>query len=150
MKKRLFACFLMGYSLSVFAIPNYWSATYAQGYMEYGISNDKHLSVIIACNVAAGDEFDNGVSLYQGENLIDTHNIAFVINDEAYYIPEQTQTRSEGNMWNRFTRAIADADEFNVYVNDKPIGQFTSNSKNRLKTFTDFDCEPLHYRDVPH
>lgn len=150
MKKILFACFLMGYSLSVFAIPNYWSATYAQGYMEYGISNDKHLSVIIACNVAADDNADNSVYLYHGENLIDTHNIAFVINDEAYYIPEQTKTRSEGNMWNSFTRAIADADEFDVYVNDKPIGQFQPNAKNRLKTFTDFDCEPLNYRDVPH
>ena len=150
MKKILFTCFLMAFSLCSFALPNYWSATYAQGYMEYGISNDKHLSVIIACNVAADDEADNSVYLYQGENPIDAQNIAFVIDDEAYYIPKETKTRSEGNMWDSFTRAIMKANQFEVYVDDKAIGQFQPNEKNRLKTFTDFDCEPLHYRDVPH
>ncbi|EOJ8666361.1 MULTISPECIES: hypothetical protein [Providencia] len=150
MKKILFACVLMSGSLSAFAIPNYWSATYAQGYMEYGISNDKHLSVIIACNVAADDEADNGVYVYHGEALIDTHDIAFIIDDEAYYIPEETKTRSEGNMWDSFTRAIMKADQFEVYVDDKPIGKFQPNEKNRLKIFTNFQCDPLHYRGISH
>ncbi|ENY6783359.1 hypothetical protein ACF1CY_000776 [Providencia rettgeri] len=150
MKKILLACCLMSGSLSAFAIPNYWSATYAQGYMEYSISNDKHLSVIIACNVAADDEADNGVYVYHGEVPINTHNIAFVIDDEAYYIPEETKTRSEGNMWDNFTQAIMKADQFEVYVDDKPIGQFKPNAENRSKIMADFHCRALFYRDIPH
>ncbi|MFL7884405.1 hypothetical protein AAD041_13450 [Proteus mirabilis] len=148
MKKILLACVLMSGSLSAFAIPNYWSATFAQGYMEYGISNDKHFSVIIACNIAADEEYDNGVYLYQDGHPIDTNNIAFVIDDEVYYIPEETKTRSEGNAWTLFTQAITKANSFTVYANDKPIGQFNPNPKNRAKIFADFDCNAVFYRDI--
>ncbi|HHR6393494.1 TPA: hypothetical protein ACS73L_002186 [Providencia alcalifaciens] len=35
-----------------------------------------------------------------------------------------------------------------MYANDKPIGQFTPNPKNRAKIFADFDCNAVFYRDI--
>lgn len=150
MKKMIFACLLMGSAFTASAIPNYWSESFAQGYMEYGISNDQHLSVILACNIAADDDTDNGVHLYQDGNPIDTDNIAFIIDDEVHYIPDETKTRGNGNLWYKFTQAIAKATQFEVYVDDKPIGKFQPNEKNRQKIFTDFDCAPLFDRDFSH
>lgn len=150
MKKMIYAYLLMGSTFSASAIPNYWSESFAQGYMEYGISNDKHLSVILACNIAANDDMDNGVHLYQDGNPIGSDNIAFIIDDEVYYIPDETQTRGNGNLWYKFAEAIAKATQFEVYVDDKPIGKFQPNKKNRVKIFTDFDCPPLYYREISH
>nr|WP_282490161.1 hypothetical protein [Providencia alcalifaciens] len=147
MKKILIAGVILGFSTASWAVPNIWSSSFAQGYFEYSITNESNDSVIIACNVGAGEGFDNGVSVYHdGQQL--TGDISFLIDDEAYYIPENTTTRNGANAWVSFTDAIKKTSTFEVYVNNKPAGKFTSSPKNHKKTFSDFECDPMWWLTV--
>lgn len=142
MKKTLLACLAMSWGSCAYAVPNVWSVSSAQGFIEYGIANNTNDSVIIACNVGAGDDYDNGVHVYHGDDAR-TGTISFLINDESYYIPDSTKTRNGANAWASFTDAMRSATKFEVYINDKPAGKFTPNKNNHKKTFNDFECEPL-------
>ncbi|MTB67585.1 hypothetical protein GKR48_12250 [Providencia sp. wls1943] len=52
-----------------------------------------------------------------------------LLTQQGNFIPDETKIRSNGNMWHKFTQTIAEAAQFEVYVDDKPIGKFQSNEK---------------------
>ncbi|EPW8572901.1 hypothetical protein ACWQEN_002263 [Morganella morganii] len=142
MKKILLAGVIAACSASAYAVPDTWSMGAAQGFTEYSISNGAGNAVIIACNEGAGEGYDNSVSVYSNDRSLDG-DISFLIDDEAYYIPENTTTRSGANAWVSFTSAITRASEFEVYVNNKPAGKFKPRAKNSQKIFSDFECAPV-------
>lgn len=146
MKKILIAGLFFGFSAVSYAVPNIWSVSFAQGYTEYGIGNESNDEVIISCNGGAGEDYDHGVHVYKNDQAIEG-NVSFLIDDEAYYIPEETKTRSGENAWLSFTNAIKTASTFEVYVNNKPAGKFTPSPKNHKNTFSDFECLPMSLQE---
>lgn len=51
--KKMMAVSLFLFSASALAIPNIWTSGFGQGFIEYGISNDTGVTVVVACNVGA-------------------------------------------------------------------------------------------------
>ncbi|MBW5407330.1 hypothetical protein ACISK3_03020 [Morganella morganii] len=92
MKKRVLAGVIAACSASANAVPGTRSMGAAQGFTEYSISNGSGDTVIIACNEGAGEGFDNNVSVYSNDQSRDGE-ISFLIDDEAYYIPENITGR---------------------------------------------------------
>lgn len=128
------------------AAPNLWGASFAQGFMEYGIVNDKGDSIIITCNIGAGEDYDNSVAVYLANNKKydnDKTDIEFVIADESYPIPSETMTRSGSNAWDSFIGAIYKATQFDIYIDNKKIATFNPKANNVKKVLKDMDCDSL-------
>ncbi|UYZ85365.1 hypothetical protein MTZ49_07405 [Entomomonas sp. E2T0] len=128
------------------AAPNLWGSSFAQGFIEYGIVNDKGDSIIITCNIGAGDDYDNSVAIYLASNKQyenEKSELEFVIADESYPIPSETETRSGSNAWDSFVGAISTATQFDVYVDNKKITTFSPKANNVKKVLKDMDCSSL-------
>lgn len=128
------------------AAPNLWGGNFAQGFMEYGIVNDKGDSVIITCNIGAGEGYDNSVAIYLANNKKYDNaesELEFVIADESYPIPSESMTRSGANAWDSFIGAIYKATQFEVYIDNKKIASFSPTPNNVKKVLKDMDCDSL-------
>lgn len=139
---------------TAYALPGYWDTSYAQGYLEYGLTNKDGNTVIIACNDGGADWLDHGVSLYlkgYDERLQsddgDEAPIEFVISDEVFRFPTETKTRSGENSWLGLTGAISKASSFDVFWNGEFFGNFESrNTEKTIKSIS--TCKPMATRDM--
>lgn len=132
------------------AAPNLWGGSFTQGFIEYGIVNDKGDSVIIACNAGASEDYDNSVTVSLADNKTysadDNVYIEFVIEDESYPIPSESMTRPGSNAWDSFIWAISKATAFDVYINNKKVATFNPRANNVRKVLKDMECSSLFSR----
>lgn len=96
--KKMMAVSLFLFSASALAIPNIWTSGFGQGFIEYGISNDTGVTVVVACNVGADLEdyensIDHSIDISAGDHEVEGQ-IEFLIDDEAYFVPDSTKHRA--------------------------------------------------------
>lgn len=142
--QKLAALFVLLFlSAGAHAIPNVWSSSFAQGFTEYGITNNDGYSIIIACNSVEPDDYaeaiDHGFHVYKNDESIEG-NIEFLINDSSFYVPDGTKYRSAANAWNDLMTELEKATKFEIYINGKSGGIFTPSKKNIDKEISDGFC----------
>lgn len=147
MKKHATLLISLMFSSCLYAVPNVWSVTSWQGFDEYYISDENNNSFIISCNTGYSPDVDHSVSIQSiesGKRV--SGNLSFLIDDEAYYIPESKRTRSGETEWNRFVKAIGSATKFKLYSDNKLIGEYYPSKKNVEKIFgKEFKCTTDDY-----
>ncbi len=145
--KKMMAVSLFLFSASALTIPNIWTSGFGQGFIEYGISNDTGMTVVVACNVGADPEdyensIDHSIDISAGDHEVEGQ-IEFLIDDEAYFVPDSTKHRAGAAAWTNLTEALSKAAEFKVYSDNKLVGEFKPNKKNVKKVLGDGMCAPL-------
>lgn len=154
MKRLFIALVALSLSSTAYALPGYWDIGYGQGIVEYNLSNKEGDKVVISCNEGGFEDMEHSVDLYlkgSSNSLTsddgDDAPIEFVIEDDAYYAPYESRTRSGENAWMRFTDALSKASTFTVFWNGEFFGEFES--KNRKNTIGYINgCKPMSIRDM--
>lgn len=136
---------LLGAIISIaHAIPNYWSSTFAQGFLIYNLTNDKGKSIRITCDSGYSDAGNkHSFSIYDEENdawslFYDDKKVEVLIDDRVFDVPQDIGTTSGSNSWENLIRAIQTAKEMTIYVDDKIFGKFVP--KNSKKELSLEDC----------
>ena len=139
-------------SAAVHAVPNIWDSSMQQGFVEYVLSNSKNQTIIVACNVGAGDQIDHGFHYYPkglSGNSVDLKDVSVRFNGKtAAYPPSKnglpTSTRGGANQWVNFARGIAKARTIDLYSRNKLIATFKP-SAHSIKTVAKelADCQPV-------
>lgn len=126
------------------AIPNIWTSSFAQGFTEYGITNNNGYSIIIACNSFVepdgyDEAIDHGFYVYKDDQPIEG-NIEFLIDGSSFVVPEGTKYRFAANVWNDLMTELGKATKFEIYIDGKSGGEFTPSEKNIDKEIPDGLC----------
>ena len=143
--QKLAALFVLLFlSAGAHAIPNVWSSSFAQGFTEYGITNNNGYSIIIACNSFVepddyAEAIDHGFHVYKNDKPIEG-NIEFLIDGSSLYVPDGTKYRFAANAWNDLMTELGKATKFEIYIDGKSGGEFTPSKKNMEKEIPDGFC----------
>lgn len=138
----LFALLLL--SAGAQAIPNVWTSSFAQGFIEYGITNNNGYSIVVSCNSSVepddyDDAIDHGLYTYKNDEKIEG-NIEFLIDGSSFFVPDGTKYRFAANAWNDLMAELEKATKFEIYIDGKSGGEFTPSKKNIDKEIPDGLC----------
>lgn len=148
MKKLTLTILLISFSASVLSIPNVWTSGYAQGWSEYIITNNKGDTLLIACNIGAGeigDGYDHNLTFTsKSGKKIDrsSDNLEVLINGiNASPGSMPTYTRNGANGWASFKSKIQKGKTIEIYISNQKVATFKPTAASR-KELNDL-CDPM-------
>ena len=143
--QKLAALFVLLFlSTGAHAIPNIWTSSFAQGFTEYGITNNDGYRIIIACNSFVepddySEAIDHSFHVYKDDQSIEG-KIEFLIDGSSFYVPDGTKYRFAANAWNNLMTELGKATKFEIYIDGKSGGEFTPSKKNIGKEIPNGFC----------
>ena len=119
---------------TIYAAPNVWQSSFAQGFIEYLIQDAKGQTLWVVCNEGAGDEYDHSARFETKsksyENTDSNYPLTFLLDGKTEVAPSGTTNwRNGANAWYEFSHGISKAKKIDVYLNNKKVTTFTPNQQ---------------------
>ena len=129
MKKLLLIPLLAVCTTTIYAAPNVWQSSFAQGFIEYLIQDTKGQTLWVVCNAGADDESDHSARFETKsksyENTDSKYPLTFILDGKTEVAPSGTTNwRNGANAWYEFSHGISKAKKIEVFVNNKKMTTF--------------------------
>lgn len=149
MKKLAATLFFGALTTSAFAIPNIWYSSWAQGWIEYSISNSQGQQLWIACNEGWEKDTEHSIRLIQPNGQEFDEKLSFLINGVPFEPLSLPTTSIQGaGEWANFVQAISKATKFDIYKGNFKLAQFRASPQNVKKVASEIaDCKSLWARE---
>lgn len=123
MKKFTLMVFILCMYSTSQAAPNIWQDNFAQGFSLYSLQNSQNQKLTISCNSGGVSNIDHSVELSTGSKAYASFNkqssFSFIIDGKALQVPNETQSRLNGNDWDKPIAHLGKAKKIDVLLTIK-------------------------------